>query len=475
MMMNTDYRRKWALLDKTKIYFPANHEARGRAVFTTIIRRSRWLLFTACCLLALTACSRQSGGNEGADTPRSGPQFPVKLTTVASRSVEYEVETVGSLVEENLYKIPAQVIGTAQNVAFAEGDIVTTGQELCRIDYERYRLLVDKARNTVHQQEAAVRTAEAELVDTERKTSNAIEAAHIDLELAEAEYRRRASLTQGAVISEEDRKTYQQKYRRAELLHNDAVTAGKTLVASAAAMLNEKRAALDVDRIALSIAEDDLNRAIVRAPISGVIQERTVVNGQYLTLGYIVATMVNTNPLRLRFTVPESKSAILDKSMRVLFRVAAFPNRVFNARIYDIGAVADPASREIACWARADNPGYALRPGYFAKVKVLIESKKATVVVPLGCVQPTEAGLVCWILKDGKAEMRKVQTGVQVEGDAIEILSGVSTGEKIVTEGATALQNGVTVKIIGQQTTATTATQTTSQTQEAAQSSENSR
>lgn len=416
----------------------------------------RTVSLAALCMvvLALGGCSAKSDSAEGgakksgSGARRGPPEFPVKTITVAQRPVEYEVETVGSLVEENLYKIPSEVLGTAEGVKFAEGDRVTTGQELCRIDYGRWQLQLEKAKSAVREQEAAVKTAEATLADTERKTSSVIDTMRIDLELAESEYRRRAGLTQGSAISEEDRKTYEQKFRRATLLFNDALAGGRTQIAAAQAALNEKQALLDVDRATLAISEDDLDNAIVRAPIAGVIQERSVVNGQYLTLGTVVATMVNTDPVRLRFTVPESKSSVLDRSMRVKFTVPAFPDRVFDASIYDIGAVADPQSREVTCWALVSNPGYELRPGYFAKVRVLVASKKATIVVPLGCVQPTEGGLVCWVVKDGKAGRRQVKTGVQVAGDAIEVLSGISVGEQIVTEGATALQEGVAVKVL---------------------------
>jgi RND family efflux transporter MFP subunit len=403
-------------------------------------------------LCSVAGCGNKASSQDvGGKTSGQGQRkFAVRTTTVTTQLVNYEIETVGSLVEENLYKVPAQVSGIAQQVHFSEGDSVTTGQELCRIDYDRYRLIFEKARNAVAESEAAVNKAAADLADTERKTSSTIEMSRVDLELAQSEFRRTNKLTQAQFASTEERETDESKFKRAAVTFDDARAAAQTQVALFRAALNEKRAALDADRAALALAEKDLSNAIVPAPIAGVIQQRMVTDGQYLTPGTVVAIMVQTDPLRLRFTVPESKSAVLSSDMNVQFTVPAYPGRQFQARIYSVGATADAESREVTCWARVGNAGNELRPGYFAKVRIVVQSKADAIVIPLGSVVPTEAGTVCYVVRDGTAMRKRIQTGIQVTGDAIEILSGLEVGEQLATDGVNSLQDKVPVQVAGE-------------------------
>ncbi len=415
-----------------------------------------WLILAGACAACavLAGCDRNSpakqGGAGAAKTAAAGPsrEFPVRVSPVSTQDVTYRIETVGELVEENRFVLPARVAGSAESVAFTDGDRVTTGQILTQIDTSRYQLLVDRAEALVREQQAAVSRAEADLADTERRTSSTVATSTIDLQLAEQEYQRRQRFAQGEVISIEDRTTFEAKYRKARTLLNDAVGAAQTQVELARAALAEKRSALETARLALSITRDDLEKSIVRAPLGGVIQERKITTGQYLKAGDEVAIMVQMNPIRLRFTVPESKSAVLAERMDVQFQVPALPLRTFHATVYDVGTVADPESREVTCWARLDNSDLALRPGNFASVSIAVKSNNRAVVVPLGAVQPTEVGTVVYLVQDNRAVRRKVSTGVQVTGDAIEVLSGLEAGEKLVVEGMDSLQPGVAVKVL---------------------------
>jgi multidrug efflux system membrane fusion protein len=415
----------------------------------------RFILLAGVCVAcaALSGCDRNSSakqGGTGAAKAAAGPsrEFSVRISPVSTQDVTYRIETVGELVEENRFVLPARVAGSAEAVVFTDGDRVTTGQVLTRIDTSRYQLLVDKADAVVREQEAAVRRAEADLADTERRTSSTVATTTIDLQLAEQEYQRRQRFAQGEVISIEDRTTFEAKFRKARTLLNDAVGAAQTQVELARAAMTGQRTALETARLALSIARDDLEKSIVRAPIAGVIQERKITTGQYLKAGDEVAIMVQMNPIRLRFKVPESKSAVLAERMAVQFEVPALPQRTFRAHVYDVGTVADTESREVTCWARLDNTDMALRPGNFASVSIAVKSNNRAVVVPLGAVQPTEVGTVVYVVQDKRAIRRKVSTGIQVTGDAIEILSGLEPGEKLVVEGMDSLQPGVPVKVL---------------------------
>lgn len=142
----------------------------------------------------------------------------------------------------------------------------------------------------------------------------------------------------------------------------------------------------------------------------------------------------------------------------------AFPGKSFRASIYDIGSTADPESREVVCWARVDNSDGLLRPGYFAQTQITVGSSRASVVVPLAAALPTEKGMICYVVQDGRAVARKVEPGLQVTGDAIEILSGLKPGEQLVVEGSNTLEDKVPVSVTGTgRLTSSTAEQTSAE------------
>lgn len=404
-------------------------------------------------VMGLAGCSKENEAGKPQKLTSAPPaqlsrKFNVVVAPVKRERVVYEIDAVGSLVEENRFEIPARLEGVAQNVTFSEGDVVTSGQELCRIDYDRYLLQLQEAESGVQEKRAAVASAEANLQDLQRETSTSVENARVALELAEGEYRRRAVAATSAFTSSEEQAQYEARFKLAQTTYRDAVGAVKTKIVKAETDLQSARAALTTAQSQLALAQDDLERSIVKAPVDGAIQQRAIVNGQYLSKGDMVALMVQSDPLRLKFTVPEGKASRLQTNMELKFTVPAWPEKVFSAIVYDIGAFADTNTREVVCWARVEGDQTALlKPGYFTKVRLQTESKEEAIVVPLISVQPTEKGMVAYVVKDGSAQRRSLQIGMYVTGDAVEVLSGLDEGELLVVEGGNALRDGAAVEI----------------------------
>jgi len=434
-----------------------SYQGSGR---TRELKASVFLLTAALAIvLCLGGCGRRDAASGSAAAPggkaaagKSGKSdrraFDVRTSAVQTRRVTYQVQAVGSLIEENRFEIPARVAGVADHVQFAEGDYVTTGQELCRIDYDRNAMQVKQAESNVAEKNAAYQRALASVADVERETSTALTTARVNVELAQSEYKRRIDRGANAFTSPEERDQFEAKFRQAQTAYRDAVNGASTQVQLALAQSREAQAALETARAELALVKDTFERCIVKAPIAGVVQQRSVVEGQYMKQGDAVALMVQSDPLRLRFTVPESRASRLSKDMKVSFKVPAFPNRSFSGNVYDIGAFADNVTREVICWAHVGNTEAQLKPGYFAHVEIRVDSRDEAMVVPLAAILPTELGMTAYVIEDGIAVRRAVKTGLQVTGDAIEILSGLKPGEQLVVEGMNALQNGVPVKVL---------------------------
>ncbi len=132
------------------------------------------------------------------------------------------------------------------------------------------------------------------------------------------------------------------------------------------------------------------------------------------------------------------------KGQEATFKVAAAGDREFTARIYHVGEVADPASRQVEVLAWVQNPG-VLKPGFFAEVSLPSESKKDAIVVPETAIQASDRGFIAFAIQDGKAVVRPVELGPRTGGGFVQVLTGLAKGETIAFEGSDRITNGTSV------------------------------
>jgi membrane fusion protein, multidrug efflux system len=352
--------------------------------------------FVAASLAGLAALGCQSGG--GATRSAQPPSVPVRVTRVAAQDVVYRIQALGSLEPDDLVHVTAEVEGVVSDVRFREGDRVGPETVLLRIDPARYRLEAERAEAVLAQ-------------------------ASSDLERARADLERRETLAENQLVAQE------------ELTRSRAETAGLT-------------AAEGVARAASLIAEQNAQRSEVRPPRAGVIDTRSVDTGQFVHAGDVLATIVDTRRLRLRFKVAEAESLRARVGETVTFRVPPLGPREFEGRIYHVGSVADATSRQVEVLAWVDNPGQ-LRPGFFAEVSLVGERHERALVVPEGAVQASEEGFVVYTVKGGVARMQPVRVGLRTGTGVVEILSGLEPGQTVVTEGSDRLADGVAVEEAG--------------------------
>ena len=336
-------------------------------------------------------------GCGGADPPAkrtTARALTVRVAGVGVQDVVYEIKALGTLEAEEVVQITAQVEGAVSEVNFREGDRVTTDQVLLRIDPQRYRLEAEKA-------EATLKRAAAER------------------DRAQADAARREALAKEQLVAAED-------------------------LNRARAEAERDTADAEAARAARDLAEQNRHKSEVRPPRAGVINTRAVELGQYVQEGNTLATLVDVSQLRLRFKVSEAESLRARTGQLLGFRVSSLGDKTFQGRVYHVGEVADPATRQVEVLARVANPG-SLRPGFFAEVNLASETRKGAIVVPEGAVQASERGFVAYVVNDGKAHLRSIQIGLRT-GSGVEILSGLGQGETVVVEGSDRLRDGIPVQ-----------------------------
>lgn len=345
-------------------------------------------------LLLMTACN----GNAPDTVLQARPDehmFPVEVARPELQEVEHTLDAVGEFQAEEDVSISTEVAGTIKTIHVDEGFPVARGEVLLEIDDEKARLEVDRT-------EALLREARARL------------------QHALTTLKRQTTLFKDKVIGEHD--------------YDDA----RTQVALNTAMVDELQARLETVR-------RSLRDTLVRAPIDGIVSSRLVAPGEYVKVGADLYTIVDTDPLKLVFSLPEKHAGAVAPGQRISVRTRAHAGKVFNGTIYYISPTVEQNTRTIEVKARVPNGKNLLKPGFYGCVTVFLATR-TSLVLPESAVVVREGTILVMAVQDGRIVYKQVATGMRFNG-MVEILSGVTLEDNIVVSGRSEITRGTPVSI----------------------------
>jgi membrane fusion protein (multidrug efflux system) len=221
------------------------------------------------------------------------------------------------------------------------------------------------------------------------------------------------------------------------LLEKEAVS--KEEYETSLSSLNSLKAQADVVRA-------QIKRTEIRAPFSGVIGLRNISPGGYLSPSTSIATLVNIDPAKLTFSVPERYLPIIGKGSKVTFTVESSREN-FNATVYAIEPALDANSRTITVRAKAPNPKNLLTAGAFAKINLTLDQIPKTIMVPTECVIPDLKSSKIYIYQKGIAVARDVKTDLRTD-TKIQVIDGLKAGDSIVVSGLIQIRPKSPLKIL---------------------------
>jgi multidrug efflux system membrane fusion protein len=346
--------------------------------------------------VVLVACSKAAPDAKGHKL-----EYPVQVAPLEKRHVQYAVTAPGSIDAFQQVQITARVAGAVDHVAFVEGQNVKEGDTLATIESDRYQVAVDQAKANIAKSQATEKSQEAQLAR-----------------------RQTASTGNPGLIPGEELEQ-----------HQTAVDTAKADVSSS----NQ----------ALRVALLNLRDSFVRAPIAGVVQTRTVQTGQYLQPGAVLATIIQRDPMLLRFAVSEQDAPRLKPGMEATLMLRESAHS-YSAKISLVAGAADVQTRLVPVTAQIEETDhqYWLRPGAFCEVSVPIGDARDAIVVPTMSVQPTEKGNVVYVIDEKNiAHAKVVELGMHTPDGNVEVTRGVNEGEQVVVRGIEPLTDGAPVKV----------------------------
>lgn len=331
---------------------------------------------------AVASVQGRGGAQPGGGAAGAPQAVAVEAVKVALASLPQTITAVGSLRSDESVVVRPEVAGRVSAILFKEGQRVPKGAPLVRLD-------------------TAINDAD-------------VQQARANLTLAKSKHQRAIDLQKQGFISAQARDEAENNLKLAEA--------------------------------AVALAEAKFAKTEIKAPFTGVIGLRVISVGDYVKEGADMVNLEAIDPLKVDFRVPETYYAQIRPGQALDVVLDAQPGRVFNGQVYAVNPLVDAAGRSVVVRAVVRNPETALRPGMFARVRLITREVKDALVVPEQALVPQGAEQFVFRVVDGRAQRVTVEVGQRRDGKA-EVLKGLQPQDIVVTAGQLKIRDGVPLQV----------------------------
>jgi multidrug efflux system membrane fusion protein len=334
----------------------------------------------------------------------AGLPTPVGLAAAQKGDIPIVIRALGTVTPLNTVNVKTQITGQLIKVEFKEGQLVKQGDLLAVVDPRPYDVALQQAIGQQQKDEALLKNAQ------------------VDLE----------------------------RYRK--LVAQDSIA--RQQLDTQASLVRQYEAALVIDQAQVDAAKLNVTYTRIVAPLTGRIGLRTVDPGNYVTMGDAtsICTITQVQPISVLFTIPEDTlpqvrqrlKAGAKLEVRVLDRAQKTELSVGRLDTHD-NAI-DVTTGTVKLRAIFDNADENLFPNQFVNVRLLVDTVKDTVVVPVAAIQRGQPGTFVYLAKsDDTVTIRVVELGA-TDGDKQQIMSGLQVGDQVVIDGTDRLRDGAKIR-----------------------------
>ena len=204
---------------------------------------------------------------------------------------------------------------------------------------------------------------------------------------------------------------------------------------------------MKVDQAQVDLAQAKLDKTVLSAPFAGILGLRHVSVGDYVTPGQDIINLENIQPLKVDFRIPETYLTDLHSGQTIRITVDALPGEAFEGAVYAIDPRIDAAGRSLVIRAQLPNEHMRLRPGLFARVKLVVARQNDALLIPEEALMPKGDKQFVYKVVDGKAKMTQVHTGLHRDGQ-VQITDGLAAGDVVIVAGQMKVRPDGAVKVL---------------------------
>ena len=322
------------------------------------------------------------------------------------------ITVVGNLIGEATVDVVPRIAGRIAQMPVKLGDRVNKGQLVAKIED-------NEIREQVNQAEANLAVNRANVMAREN-----------DLRVAESTTAR-----------------LQRSYDSG-LLSKQALEDADARVSTARSQLDVARAQVNQTQARIDELKITLGNTSVLSPVDGFVGRRLLDPGAFAGANTVMLSVVDIGSVRLVANLVEKDFKRIQAGVEAVVEVDAFPGESFRGQVSRVSPVFDPATRTAQMEIEVPNPGFRLKPGMYARVSLTSDRRADALTVPRAAVVDIEGKRGVFLVESDLAKFQEIKTGVS-DGTVMEVTSGLTDGQRVVTTGALAIRNGDRVSVLG--------------------------
>ena len=389
----------------------------------------------------------------------------VEGETVKVQTVENYVELIGSTYAKSSVPVIAPVPADVDNIHISVGDYVEKGQVLFSLDPSDVEDQVRQAELSVDQARASAQQANVGISNAQ----GSIKTAELAYELAKSNYEMNLENYEFAVDNlEKNKELYDQgiisevEYEQIRLQASpESLNILKKQLEQAEQALNQARlgenqasASYSQASVGIEMAQEGYETALetledleVTAPVSGYVTTLNLTENAMATSQQAAIIIEDLSKIKVTASVTPETIKKIQKGDQLQVSIASF-EEPFMGEVTSASLSANSATRLYPIEIMIENPDASIRPGMFATIKVINEQSNSAITVPSDAILPHNGGYIVYrMIGDNKAEAVQVETGIDT-GYNVEIISGLSEGDVVITKGAGLINEETVLNVI---------------------------
>lgn len=320
--------------------------------------------------------------------------------------------------------VSSKTSGKVSRILFENGKSVSQGDPLIVLDDTDIR-------NQLRSAESQLKVSQSQLSSSEL----ALQKLQTGVENAQRNYDRTKSLFDQGAVAKVD-------FENAETTLKNA----KTDYDSGQASIEISNASIESAQVSIDNLQNSLNDMVIKAPISGVMDGKTVSLGQMASPGAVLAKVDNTSSIYAVIQVEQENIKNIQIGQKALVKING-DDKAYEGVVNRIDASADPNARVFSCKIQLDNKNNSLHPGVFANAQIVSNEKVQVIAIPIEALGGNEGQYYVFVSDNGVAKKHTVTIG-ETDKNVVEIKSGIKSEDKIICTNTSTLQDGDKIQIV---------------------------
>jgi len=389
------------------------------------ITKKKVLTIVIILILAGTGVRSFMGKTENTIAETVPNKVYVKATVAESVIEQAIISYKASLEASEEGIVSGKVSGKVVQVMFENGQYVTQGDPLIKLDDQEIR-------NNIASSQAQLKASESQLVSSQI----GLQKMQLTVENAVSTYNRTKELFDGGAISKVELES-------AETTLNNA----KIDLETEKANIETAKANLTTAQIDLNNLTDSLANTTITAPITGILDEKSVSLGQYANMGVVLAKVKAISPIYAVIEIDQNDMSSLQVGESAKVTVGSNEVKDYDGIIKTLEASANTTSRVFKCKVEVANLDLALKPGIYAKVDIVSDQTSEVIAVTTDALSGNPGNYSVFVIDQGFARKRIVNIG-QISKGLVEIKDGVKNGDSVIITNVNTLQDGDAVSVV---------------------------